>query len=119
MEVASLRAQFESVAPKFGYYDDMFQKNDPWKQTVETMLTTQGNEQIAQQVKLQAVSVKQEETIAGLQTLYHKADVSLKDINVKLRDWSTNHPPGPGGERKEKWFLTRPTDLVPGAFSDK
>ncbi len=54
---------------------------------------------------LQAVRVKQKEAIAGLQTLYHKADASLKEINVKFRDWSTNRPPGPGREKKKKWFL--------------
>ena len=106
-EVAQLRVHWESIAPKFGAYDQMLQANGPWKAEVEKMLLAQGAEQ-------KDLIVKQDETVAGLRDLYDEADKSLREINVKLQS-----PFSAGGDKKDKWQLTRPKDMDPGIFSGK
>ena len=69
-EMAALRAQFESIAPKFATYDMMLHTHTPWESQVEQMLTDQNKSQA--------------DVTASLQDLYSKADHAIKEINVKL-----------------------------------
>ena len=77
LEIGQLRQQFESVAPKFGGYDEMLAKNGPWKAEVERMLLAQGAEQ-------KDLIAKQTQMVTGLQDLYDKADTPIREINTKL-----------------------------------
>ena len=109
-ELIQLRAQSESLAPKFGGYDMMLQENGPWKAGVERLLTAQGVEQAE-------LIIKQGETIAGLQELYDKDHASLRDINNKLVGAAASgHGDGGGGK---KWQMSRPKDLEAAVFTGK
>ena len=103
-EMIALRMQFDSVAPKFATYDMMLHANEPWKKTVEKLLTDQDQ--------------KQDAVVASLKDLYEKADSSIREINVKLRDHLPKAGSGGAGPEK-KWQMTRLKDLDPSIFSGK
>ena len=94
--------------PKFAVYDATQQENTKWKATVEGMLLTQKKEQ-------EDLMMKQTETVAGLKDLYDVANQSISEINTTLQ----NGLPGPSGEKKKDWQMTRPKDMVPAMFSGK
>ena len=92
-EVATLKGQFEMIAPKFANYDLMALENGPWKAEFERLLKVQETD---------------------LKGLYDDANTSIGVINAKL---ATLHaaPPADGGSGK-KWQMSRSKDLEASAF---
>ena len=82
-ELALFRQSFESVTLKLADYDLMLQANSPWKAEVERLLSEQGK--------------NQEDLIASLHGFCRKVNVSITEINRKLRD----NPPWRGEEKEE------------------
>ena len=89
-EVQLLKAMLEPVMPKFGTYDLVNQANVDWKAKVEAMLTEHDK--------------KHSDSNVTLQDLYAKADKSITEINIKLRD----NPVFSTKDKEKKFQLSRP-----------